>query len=488
LIKNPSEEQDPVDTANPPSADGSARFDAVVIGTGSGGKIAAVELAAGGLRVLAVESGRVGGECPYVSCVPAKSILLSARQGLSWQDAVKARDHVADDRDDTKAHQDLVDKGITVLRGRGQLLGSTDGELQVQVFAPNGSLSTVVARVVVLASGSEPVIPDIAGLAEAPTWTSDEALSTQELPRRLVIIGGGAVGCELGQAFAMLGSETSLVESAAYLLPGDERGVGELVADVLTSNGIAVHVDEEIEKIDGADEQGFVRVVLASGTSLLADRILVAGGRKPRTEDLGLAQVGAPDDAGAIEVDERCRVLDRHGEPIQGLFAVGDVTPQSDFTHSANYQARIVADHVSGNGQDADYSAIPRVVYIEPAVYCVGLTVDQAKKKGVRVITASFDVAETERATLLRNAAPPPGHRSVHGYLELIADADERRLVGAACVGPEADSWGSELALAIRARLPLELLTQHVRAFPTWSEAILPPLRSLLAQVDQDQT
>jgi pyruvate/2-oxoglutarate dehydrogenase complex dihydrolipoamide dehydrogenase (E3) component len=156
-------------------------------------------------------------------------------------------------------------------------------------------------------------------------------------------------------------------------------------------------------------------------------------------------------------------VLNRRGEPVPGLFAVGDVTPDSNFTHSANSQAWIVADHVAGAGHDADYSAIPRVVYIEPAVYRVGLTAAQAKENGIRVLTATFDVTEVERATLLRSALSPPSHQPVHGYLELIADAEGRHLVGAACVGPEADSWGSELALAIRARIPLDLLVQHLR-------------------------
>jgi pyruvate/2-oxoglutarate dehydrogenase complex dihydrolipoamide dehydrogenase (E3) component len=488
-----------VDASSPPSTgrqptsqshastEGAARFDAVVIGTGSGGKIAAIELAAVGLRVLVVESDRVGGECPYVACVPAKSILLSARRGLSWQDTAQIRDHVAAHRDDTKAHSDLTEKGIKVLRGRGRLVAAAADELQVQITGPNGEgSSTACAPIVVLATGSEPVIPPIPGLVSAPTWTSDQALSTQHQPKRLLIIGGGAVGCELGQAFALLGSETILVESAPGLLPGEEPRVGEVVADVLTANGVAVHVADEVERIDGSDAHGFVRVALASGTSLVADRLLVAGGRTPRAADLGLELVDLyPDKASPIEIDERCRVLNRRGEPIPGLFAVGDVTTHSNFTHSANYQARIVADHVAGAGHDADYSAIPRVVYIEPPVYCVGLTASQAKEKGIRVITSSFDVTEVERATLLRNALPPPSQQPVHGYLELIADADARHLVGAACVGPEADSWGSELALAIRARIPLDLLVQHVRPFPTWSEAIFPPLRSLLARVEQ---
>jgi len=465
-------------------------YDAVVIGTGSGGKLAAIELARRGRSVVAVEAGRFGGECPYVACVPAKSLLVSGRAGLTWADAVTRRDEVTDGRDDEASKKSLTDEGVAVLRGRGRIAAGppvAGGSWRVLVDSGgdeggeggDGEVE-LVAPVVVLGTGSAPVRPPLDGLDSVPTWTSDEALSSDEQPQRLLILGGGAVGCELAQAYASLGSRVVLVEVADRLLPGETSWVGDLVAQRLRSDGVEVRVSAAADRVEPVDAGQGVRMYLAGGEVIDGDRLLVAGGRSANSANLGLDTVGARlEDSGAVAVDARCRVVGADGVPLGGLYAVGDVTEASSFTHSANYQARIVVADVSGQGHDADYSAIPRVVYVEPAVFCVGLTAEQAEKRGVHCRTASFDVSDVERAALLERAVPPPGRLEVLGRLELVADAKTGRLLGASCVGPDADSWGAELALAVRAGLDVHLLSEHVRAFPTWSEAIYPAVQEL---------
>ena len=365
-------------------------YDAVVLGTGSGGKLAAIELARQGRTVLAVEAGRFGGECPYVACVPAKSLLLSARAGLTWDQAVARRDEATAGRDDSGSLRSLTDEGVAVLRGRGRLAGRPNGEHRVVVdqgehgeHGEHGERA-VSAPVVVLGCGSRPARPPIEGLDSVPTWTSDEALSAADQPARLLILGGGAVGCELAQAFALLGSDVTVVEVADGLLPAETPWVGAMVADVLRGNGVRLHLSAKAVRAESVDAGRALRLELAGGRTLEADRLLIAGGREANSSGLGLAALDiALEDSGAVPVDARCRVVDGSGAPIQGLYAVGDVTEESSFTHSANYQARIVAAEVAGRGHDADYRAIPRAVYLDPAVLCVGLTPAQAAQRGL---------------------------------------------------------------------------------------------------------
>jgi pyruvate/2-oxoglutarate dehydrogenase complex dihydrolipoamide dehydrogenase (E3) component len=468
-------------------ADASERaYDVVVVGTGSGGKLAAIELARTGRSVLAVEAGRFGGYCPYVACVPAKSMMYSARAGLSWADAVIRRDEATDGGSDAGSATSLTDEGVSVLRGRALLGRPVDGAHQLTARDADGTETHLVAPLVVLATGSSALRPDLPGLDDVPTWTSEQALSAREQPRRLVVLGGGAVGCELAQAFAGLGTEVTVVEVADRLLPGETSWVGELMASVLRDDGVQVLVGASATEARAVDRGAALELMLDDGRSLAADRLLIAGGRAADTEGLGLDAVGVvPTDSGSLAVDARCRVLDESGSPVPGLFAVGDLTEPSSFTHSANYQARIVAAEVDGHGHDADYIAVPRAVYTDPTVFCVGMTQEQADERGIAVRTAAFDVSDVERATLAAAAVPPPGRRTVRGRVELLADAESGVLMGAACVGPEADSWGAELALAVRARLDVQLLTDHIRAFPTWSEAIYPAACTLDGETER---
>ncbi|NIZ91207.1 NAD(P)/FAD-dependent oxidoreductase [Kineosporiaceae bacterium B12] len=424
----------------------------MVLGTGSGGKMVAQELARAGRSVAVVEATRVGGDCPYVACVPAKSLLLSARAGLPWTAAAAVRDEASQQRDDTAATEGLVEDGIHVLRGFGRLAGR--GRVVV-------GDTEVRAPVVVVATGSAPVRPPVDGLDGAPTWTSVDALSSAELPARLVVLGAGAVGCELAEAYSGLGSEVVLVQRSGHLLSGEPAWVGEQLAESLRRKGVDVRTGASAKAVVRTGDE--FALALDDGSDLPFDRLLLATGRAPNL----------PPGLDEVTVDARCRVL-ADGEPVPGLFAVGDVTGVSKYTHSANHQARTVVAEVLGHGRDADYSGVPRVVYTDPAVFCVG---DTARTEGV--LRASFDVGEVARAHLVEGVAGARGKRT-GGRVELVADTATGVLVGAACLGPEADSWGAELALAVRARLDVDVLAHHVRAFPTWSEAIYPALRDLL--------
>ena len=418
--------------------------DVCVIGSGSGGKMVAQRLARAGRRVVLVERGYVGGFCPYVACVPAKSLLLSAAAGLSWPAARALRDEAVGGRDDTGAAAELAADGVQVLRGTARLEGPG------RVLVEGGP--TVTASTVVIGTGSSPVRPELP--VDVATWTSEEALAADELPARLAVVGGGPVACELAQAYAGLGSRVTMLVRGEHLLSKEPSWVGAALADVLRGDGVDVRTSTSLDALADLD----------------VDRVLLGTGRTPTTGGLGLAEDWLTS-AGAVRTDGRCRVVDASGSPVEGLFAVGDVTGVSPYTHAANHQARTVVDELLGRGRDADYSAIPRAVYTHPPVFSTGDTSGDGARR------AKFAVTDVERANLVELSAPREQRRTLTGAVELFAR--DGVLVGAACLGPEADSWGAELSLAVRARLTVDLLAHHVRAFPTWSEAVFPALEEL---------
>jgi pyruvate/2-oxoglutarate dehydrogenase complex dihydrolipoamide dehydrogenase (E3) component len=404
----------------------------------------AQRLARAGRRVVLVERGLVGGFCPYVACVPAKSLLLSAAAGLSWPAARALRDEAVGGRDDSAAAAGAEADGVVVLRGTARLEGPG------RVLVEGGP--TVTAPTVVIGTGSSPVRPDLP--LDLPTWTSEEALAADELPARLAVVGGGPVACELAQAYAGLGSRVTMLVRSRHLLSREPSWVGDTLADVLRGDGVDVRTSTSLDALADLD----------------VDRVLLGTGRTPATGGLGLDDRWLTS-TGAVRTDGRCRVVDASGSAVPGLFAVGDVTGISPYTHTANHQARTVVDELLGRGRDADYSAIPRAVYTHPPVFSTGDT------SGDGARSAKFSVAEVERANLLELSAPRDQRRTLTGAVELFAR--DGVLVGAACLGPDADSWGAELSLAVRARLTVDLLAHHVRAFPTWSEAIFPALEEL---------
>ncbi|WP_155885069.1 dihydrolipoyl dehydrogenase family protein [Actinomadura flavalba] len=436
--------------------------DVVVLGGGSAGGLVAGELARAGRDVALVENRLVGGESPYFACVPSKSLLASARRGETWELAVARRDEVTGHLDDDAGVAGLAADGVRVVRGWGQVTGP--GRLEI-----DGAEWTYGDLVVT--TGSEPAIPDVDGLADVPAWTPDEALTLPDLPRRLVVLGGGPVGCELAQVYAAFGSHVTIVEPAGGLLIHEAPFTGEILADALRRMGVDLRFGARPARIERC-ETG-VRTWLLDGGRVDADRVLVAAGRRPRVAGFGLETLGIEVPPGhGLPVDDACRVP---ADGPAGVWAAGDVTGVARTAHAARYQARVVVANLLGRPRAADYRAIPRVVYTVPTVYAVGLTPNEARAGGIDLLCAGYDLAATARAVVDDNE---------RGRVELYADRAAGVLVGAAAAGPDAEEWMSEIALAIRSGTPLSLLTDVVHAFPTYGEAIEAPLRDLAERLE----
>jgi dihydrolipoamide dehydrogenase len=457
-------------------------FDVVVLGGGTSGTLIAMDVSQAGRSVALVEAGLVGGEAPYLADMASQSLLQSARRGETWEHAVARRDEVAQHLDDTAATARLAEAGVTLLRGTGRV--TRPGTVEVQPHPVPGRRAAKAPALValhyqdlVLATGSEPVAPPVEGLPDVPAWTSAEALTCPDLPRRLVVLGAGPVGCELAQIYAAFGSQVTLVEAEPYVLPDEAQFTGEILGDALRRTGVDLRLGSPVVKGEGLDEG--LALTLADGTRIEANRVLLATGRRPRVSGLGLEALGI-DATAALPLDENCRVVPT-GTPAPGpadgrksagrVWAAGDVTAVAPYTHTARYQARIVAVNILGGNRCADYRAVPRTVYTTPSVYTVGMSPAAAAAAGLDLVTTSCDLAETARATV---------EDDDRGRVELYADAGrDDILVGAAAVGPYAEEWMSEVTLAIRARIPLGVLADVVHAFPTYGEAVGSPLRGL---------
>jgi len=442
--------------------------DVAVLGAGSAGETVAQLCAEGGLRVAAVESNRVGGECPYLACIPSKSLLLSAARGAGWADAVRRRDDDARGLDDAESAAELRGSGTVLLRGRGRVRAA--GSLTV---AGAGGERAVRYQHLVVASGSVPDLPDLAGLADVPVWTSDQALSSSDLPARLVILGGGPVGCELAQIYARFGSRVTVVEPGDRLLAREPGFVGELLAQVLARDGVEVVTGTGPAKVV-PDGDG-LRLWLQDGGTVVADRLVLAAGRRPQVSGLGLACLG-------IDVERAAQGLrtDEHGRvpgATDQVWAVGDVTGMAPFTHAANYQGRVVAENLLGGERELNLDAVPRAVYTDPGVLCVGRVPgpDGAgdAQAGSQLLVAGADLRDTARGFLDGEPA---------GRVELYVEPRSSRVVGAAAVAPDADVLMGQAVLAIRARLTVDIWEDTIQPFPSASEVFGLPLRELVGR------
>ncbi len=451
----------------------STEVDVVVVGLGPGGEAVATQLAQAGLEVVGVDKHLVGGECPYYGCIPSKMMIRAANvleegrrvpdlAGASsvtpdWSPvATRIAEEATAHWDDQIAVERLERAGASFVRGVGRL----DGAATVVV----GGESFVARRGVVLNPGTAPAIPQIDGLAETPYWTNRDAVQLTELPGSLIVVGGGPIGLELGQAFSRFGVDVTVLERAPRILNPEEPEASKLLGDVFAREGIQVLADVSISEISYDD--GHFAVTLDDQT-LTADKLLVGAGRTPNFADLGLDTVGLDPAARSLDTDERLRV----GE---GLWALGDITGKGAFTHVSMYQAAIVVRAIldpDGGGPWADYRAVPRVTFTDPEVGSVGMSERQARDAGLQVRVGTTDLASSTRGWI---------HKAGNdGFIKLIEDAGRGVLVGACVAGPSGGEMLSALVVAVHGEVPTGRLRSMIYAYPTFHRAIEQAVKAL---------
>jgi pyruvate/2-oxoglutarate dehydrogenase complex dihydrolipoamide dehydrogenase (E3) component len=440
------------------------QFDVICIGAGPCGEAVATELAGAGQSLAVIEEHLVGGECPYWGCIPSKTMIRSAEvlaearrarelavSRIDWElDFPKVARRVswmARDLDDTRPAR-AIEEHATLLRGHGALVGPRRVEVD--------GLALTARRGVVVCTGTSPFIPPIPGLDAVEPWTNREAVLAKELPGSLVVLGGGAVGVELAQAFARFGTRVTVVEGAPRPVAAEEPEAGELLRRHLEADGVRVLTGARAHEV--RREGAGVCLLLEGAEPVTGDRLLVATGRRPNLDGFDLAAAEARATArGWVEVDRGTLVA------ADGIWAGGDVNGIGGFTHLAHYHGTLIGRALRGRGRPANHDAVPRVTFTDPEIGSVGLTEAQARERGIDVRVVAVDAADAARGWI---------HGFKGGLVKVVVDAARGVLVGATIVSPRAGEMVAELTLAVRAQVPMGVIADTIHAFPTFSRVL----------------